>query len=70
MITSMEQLVSIFSLSLTEMIAYLIPFCTTSQTIEKCGKESHSGEHMEPSPKQVDTDEPAARKPQVSNEGS
>lgn len=36
---------------------------------EKCGKESHSREHMEPSRKQADTDEPAVRKPKVSDEG-
>lgn len=36
---------------------------------QKCGKESHSGEHVEPWRKQVDTDEPSVRKPQVSDEG-
>lgn len=39
MITFMEQLVSIFSLSLTEMIAYLIHFCTTSQTMRNVGRK-------------------------------
>lgn len=36
---------------------------------QKCGKKSHSGEHVEPWRKQVDTDEPSVRKPQVSDEG-
>lgn len=37
MITFMEHLVSIFSLSLTEMIACLIHFCTTSQAMRNVG---------------------------------
>lgn len=36
---------------------------------EKCGKKSRSGEYVEPSRKQADTDEPAARNLQVSDEG-
>lgn len=44
----MEQLVSIFSLSLTEMIACLIHFCTTSQTMRNWGRKVIQGSTWSP----------------------